>query len=185
MVRSPRDEGEETGKRRIFKLWDNWDMDCVCVLFRGWMGKTKYLSAFERSMEVGARCTVLSVSRTAMLLGFLTLNSSCVYHEWSTAQRTSSKLDTTVEYFWHLVASMPRLIDAVLRAALCDTSRFLFPAWWPCPPWPSVRLFGSVLRVLRSCLDSGAVLRVLGAGLVSFWAHVCGVPWPCVTSSRI
>ena len=62
------DEGEETGWRRIFKPWDNWDMDCVCVPFSGWMGKTKYLSAFERGMVVGARCTGLSVSRTATQL---------------------------------------------------------------------------------------------------------------------
>jgi hypothetical protein len=39
------------------------------------MGKTKDLSAFERVMVVGARCTGLSVSRTAKLLFFLTLNS--------------------------------------------------------------------------------------------------------------
>ena len=51
------DEGEETGWRRIFKLWDNWDMYCVCVPFRGWMGKTKYWSAFERGMVEGARRT--------------------------------------------------------------------------------------------------------------------------------
>jgi hypothetical protein len=34
------------------------------------MGKTKYLSAFEWGMVVGARYTGFSVSRTAMLLGF-------------------------------------------------------------------------------------------------------------------
>jgi hypothetical protein len=34
------------------------------------MGKTKYFSAFERGMVLGARRTGLSVSRTAMLLGF-------------------------------------------------------------------------------------------------------------------
>ena len=34
-------------------------MDCVCVQFRGLMGKTKYLSAFEWGMVVGARCTGL------------------------------------------------------------------------------------------------------------------------------
>ena len=39
---------------------------------QGWetLGKTKYLSAFERDMVVGSRCTDLSVSRTATLLGF-------------------------------------------------------------------------------------------------------------------
>ena len=30
-------------------------MECVCVTFRVWVGKTKYLSAFERGMVVGAR----------------------------------------------------------------------------------------------------------------------------------
>ena len=28
------DEGEEKDKRRIFKPWDNWDMDCVCAIQR-------------------------------------------------------------------------------------------------------------------------------------------------------
>ena len=42
------------------------------------MGKTKYVSAFERGMAVGARHTSLSVSRTATLLGFFTLNSLCI-----------------------------------------------------------------------------------------------------------
>ena len=34
-------------------------MDCVCVPFRGWMGKTKYLNAFKRGMVVCARHTGL------------------------------------------------------------------------------------------------------------------------------
>uniref|UniRef100_A0A8C8JM10 Peptidylglycine alpha-amidating monooxygenase n=1 Tax=Oncorhynchus tshawytscha TaxID=74940 RepID=A0A8C8JM10_ONCTS len=56
------------------------------------MGKTKYLSVFER----GSRCQAF-VSRTAMLLGFSRLPTvSHVYQEWSTTQRTSSQLDTTV-----------------------------------------------------------------------------------------
>jgi hypothetical protein len=50
-------------------------MDCVCVPFRGWMGKIKDVSAFERGMVVGARRTGLSVSRTATLLVFFSLNS--------------------------------------------------------------------------------------------------------------
>jgi hypothetical protein len=33
--------------------------DCVCLPFRGWMGKRKYWSAFERGMVVGARHTGL------------------------------------------------------------------------------------------------------------------------------
>ncbi|CDQ74375.1 unnamed protein product [Oncorhynchus mykiss] len=58
------------------------------------MGMTK--SAFERGMVVGARCTGLSVSRTATLLGFSHRMVSPVYQEWSTTQRTSSQLDTAV-----------------------------------------------------------------------------------------
>ena len=49
-------------------------MDCVCVPFRGWTGKTKYLSAFERGMVVGARRTGLSV-KNCNAAGFFTLNS--------------------------------------------------------------------------------------------------------------
>ena len=100
-------------------------MDCVCMPFRGWMGKTKDLSAFERGMVVGAMRTGLSMSRTATLLGFSHSTVSCVYQEWYTAQRTSSQLDTTVgsigvnirvECFWHLVESMPQQMEVVLRA---------------------------------------------------------------------
>ena len=43
------------------------------------MGKTKDLSAFELGMVVGARHTGLSVSRTAMLLGFSRSTVSRVY----------------------------------------------------------------------------------------------------------
>ena len=71
-------------------------MDCVCVPFRGWMGKTKYLSAIERGMIVGARRTDLSVSRTVALLGILRSIVFGVYQEWSTTQRTSNHLETTV-----------------------------------------------------------------------------------------
>ena len=60
------------------------------------MGKTKYLSAFEQGMVVGARRTGLSVSRTATLLGFSCSTVSCVYQEWATTQWTTSQLDTTV-----------------------------------------------------------------------------------------
>ena len=43
-----------------------------------------------------ARRTGLNVSRTATLLGFSCSTVSRVYQEWSTTQRTSSKLHTTV-----------------------------------------------------------------------------------------
>ena len=52
------DEREETGYI-FFKPRDNWDMDCVAVPFSWWLGKTKYLSAFEWGMAVGARRTGL------------------------------------------------------------------------------------------------------------------------------
>ncbi|CDQ58166.1 unnamed protein product [Oncorhynchus mykiss] len=45
-------------------------------------GKTKYLSAFERSMVGGAG--------TATLLGFSRSTDSRGYQEWSTTQWTSS-----------------------------------------------------------------------------------------------
>ena len=41
----------------------------------GEWARQNILSAFEWGMVVGARCTGVSVSRTATLLGFLTLNS--------------------------------------------------------------------------------------------------------------
>jgi hypothetical protein len=58
--------------------------------------KTKYLSVFEQGMVVGARRTDLRVSRTASPLGFSRSTVSPVCHEWSSTQRTSSQLDTTV-----------------------------------------------------------------------------------------
>ena len=48
-------------------------MDCVCEPFRGWMGKTKDLRAFERGMVVGAKCTVCVKNCNAA--GFFMLNS--------------------------------------------------------------------------------------------------------------
>ena len=55
------------------------------------------LCAIQSVFEVvGTRRTGLSVSRTATLLGFSRSTVSCVYQEWSTTQRTSSQLDTTV-----------------------------------------------------------------------------------------
>ena len=70
-------------------------MDCVCVPFRGGMGKTKDVSAFERGH--GSRCQEHRfVSRTASLVDFSRSTVSCVYQEWATTQRTSSQLDTTL-----------------------------------------------------------------------------------------
>jgi hypothetical protein len=60
------------------------------------MGKPKYLSAFERGMVVGARCTGFSVSTTETPLGFSRSTVSSVHQEWSITQKTSSQLDTTV-----------------------------------------------------------------------------------------
>ena len=67
-------------------------MDCVCVPFRGWMGKTKNVCAFERGMVVGTRRTGLCQE----LLYFSPSTVSCVFQAWSTSQRTFSQLDTTV-----------------------------------------------------------------------------------------
>ena len=71
---------------------------CMCAIQRvnGQDKILKYLSAVERGMVVGARSTGLTVSRTATLLGFSRLTVSRVYQEWSTTQKTSSQLDTTV-----------------------------------------------------------------------------------------
>ena len=75
-------------------------MDCVYVPFRG--------CAFEQDMVVaGDSRTGLSVSRTAMLLGFSRSTVSCVYQEWSTTQRTSNQLDTTGEALESIRASIP------------------------------------------------------------------------------
>ena len=52
------------------------------------------IAVFEWGMVLGDRRTGLGVSRTATLLGFSTV--SFVYQEWSTTQRTSSQLHTTV-----------------------------------------------------------------------------------------
>ena len=58
----------------------------VCVPF----------SAIELGVVLSARCTGLSVSRTATLLGFSHLLVSRVYQEWSITQSTPSLLDTTI-----------------------------------------------------------------------------------------
>ena len=61
------------------------------------MGNTKYLSAFEQGMVVGARRT-----------GFCQELQRCwVFQEWSTTQRTSSQLNTTVGSIEVHMASIP------------------------------------------------------------------------------
>ena len=49
-------KGRRQVKIRIFKPWD---IDCLCVPFRGWMSKTKYVSVLEQGMVVGASRTCL------------------------------------------------------------------------------------------------------------------------------
>ena len=98
----------------------------MCAFHRVY-GQDKILKCLLKGC--GSRCQAhWFVSRTAKLLGFLTLNSFLCASEWSTTKRTSSQLDTTVgsvgvnmgsitvECFRHLVESRPRQIEAVLRA---------------------------------------------------------------------
>ena len=92
------------------------------------MGKTKYLSAFEQGMVVGARRTNLSVSRTATLLGFYAQQFPvCIKNgppqkgHPATLTQLRDTLESTwasipVECFQHLVESMPKQIEVVLRA---------------------------------------------------------------------
>ena len=80
------------------------------------MGKKKNIEVPLMGMVVGARCTGLSVSRTAMLLGFSHSTVSCVSQEWPTTQRTSRQLDTTVGSIGVDMGQHPCGIEAVLRA---------------------------------------------------------------------
>ena len=96
-------------------------MDCVSVPFRRWTGKTKYWSASERGMVVGARCTSLCVSRTATVLGFSCSTFLCVsrmVHHPKDIQPTwhnCGKHWSQHGPAWNLIESMPRQIEAVLR----------------------------------------------------------------------
>jgi hypothetical protein len=101
-------------------------MDCVCVRFRGWMGKTKYLSAFW--MGDSSRCqTHRFVSRTATLQFHAQHFSVCLKNVsppkghpanltqlWEALEWTWASIP--VECFRHIVESMPWWIEAVLRA---------------------------------------------------------------------
>jgi hypothetical protein len=93
-------------------------MDCVCVPFRGWMGKTKYLSAFERDMVVGDGRTGLCKNCNAA--GFFTLNSypcaSGIVHHLNDIQSTWHNRGKHWSQHWpaslwntfeHLVESLP------------------------------------------------------------------------------
>ena len=68
-------------------------MDCVCTIQRV---NEQEKNAFELGMEVGARCTNLCVSRTAILLGFPRSTVFRVHQKWPTTQKTSSQLDITM-----------------------------------------------------------------------------------------
>ena len=54
------------GDRWIFRPWVKWDLDCVCVPFRGWMGRPKDLRVNERVKKNCQNCNVA---------GFFSLNS--------------------------------------------------------------------------------------------------------------
>ena len=91
------------------------------------MGKTKYLSAFEQGMVVGVRCTGLSVSRIATLLGFHAQQFPvCIKNGpqpkghpanltqlWEALESTWASIP--VERFRHRLESMPRRTEAILR----------------------------------------------------------------------
>jgi hypothetical protein len=82
--------------------------------------RVKHLSAFECSMVVGARRTGLSVSRTATLLVFSPSTVFRVYEDHP-MDMESTWASIPVVHFRHLVESMPRHIEAVLRAKGCAT----------------------------------------------------------------
>ena len=99
-------------------------MDCVCVPFRGWMGKTKHLSAFW--MGYGSKCQVWVCQELQRCWVLHTQQFPlCIKngpppkghpenltHLWEALESTW----LPVERFRRLVESMPRWIEAVLRA---------------------------------------------------------------------
>ena len=70
-------------------------MDCVHVPFRGGIGKTKDLSAFEQGMVVGTRLTGLCQELQRCWVVH-SQQFSRMYQEWSTTQRTSRQLETAM-----------------------------------------------------------------------------------------
>ena len=101
-------------------------MDCVCVPFRGWMGKTKDWSAFEWGMVVGARRTVLCQELQCCWVFHTQQFPVCIINGpppkghpanltqlWDALESTWASI--TVES-WRLVESMTWWIQAVLSA---------------------------------------------------------------------
>jgi hypothetical protein len=97
--------------------------DCVCIPFRGWMGKAKYWSAIEQ----GSRCqAVWFVSRTATVFHAQQFpvcinNGPPPKGHPANLTQLCEALESTwpsipLERFRHLVESMPWRIVAVLRA---------------------------------------------------------------------
>ena len=91
------------------------------------MGKTKYLSAFERGMVVGARRTGLCQELQRCWVFHTQQFPVCIKNGpppkghpanltqlWEALESTWASIP--VERFRHLVESMPRRIEAVLRA---------------------------------------------------------------------
>jgi hypothetical protein len=112
--------------KEVFLSLETIEMYSVCVPFRGWMGKTDDLSAFERGMVCG-RCTGLCQELQRCWVSLTQQFPICIKHG-PPPQRTSSQLDTIVGSIrvnmgqhicgtrWHLIDSMPWLIEAVLKA---------------------------------------------------------------------
>ena len=96
----------------------------MCVPFRGWMGNTKDLSAFERDMVVGARYTGLCV-KNCIKNGPPTKG-----HPANLTQLWEMKpawVCIPVERFWHLVECMPQLLEAVLKVCLMFCALDVYP----------------------------------------------------------
>jgi hypothetical protein len=102
-------------------------MDCVCVPFRGWISKTNDLITFEQGMVVGARLTGLCLELHRYWVFHTRQFSVCIKNgpppKWHPAILTQlcEALESTwasipMERFRHLVESIPRQIEVVVRA---------------------------------------------------------------------